>query len=169
MVRTPHFLSQMPVVPTTQTFFFNIRKGGARTHTDSQCGLFACAHFVGTKHWRLTPFNRAEEVQGLGVDRVDLPTIPSHSSWTLPVYEADVGPGELLVFYPGWWHATQSMDTDGVLTLSTYWDGVAAHDFNAEFDATLRSVPRYRSCGASWEVWAQVQQSLAHLFQNIKT
>ena len=156
---TPYFLKKFSRAVTHSQSFFSNRKDsftGATSHLDRQCGIFSVSHFTGTKRWTLYPFTQTELVP---MKSDPDPVVPPRTKWPLPVYRADVRAGELLVFYPGWWHKTEGveLEKEDVLSFSRYWDGLVPTQLIAEMWPTFTSVPKYSKCPLEWKSWMLLQ------------
>ena len=157
---TPYFLKPFPDAQTFSQSFFSNRDGGfqgATSHLDRQCGIFSAAHFTGTKRWTLWPFTMSDSVP---FPSDPLPTVRPQTKWPLPVYQADLRAGELLIFYPGWWHKTKGMhmEKEDVLSFSSYFKGIVATEFTAELWDTFQSVPKYSTCPGEWKMWMATEK-----------
>jgi len=84
-------------------FWFSLPKGGAFAHSDSYCEMTISAQLKGNKTWRMMMYPESQTVFD-SFDSFDR-GIYQVNKWS-PEYEFKVGPGQCVIFPPGYMHET---------------------------------------------------------------
>ena len=70
----------------------------------------------------------------------------------------DVAPGDILIFYPGWWHATIALEAP-TLSMSVFVPQLASPKYLDAVWPQLSTFPRYKACVEGWDEIRQLQRS----------
>ena len=135
-------------------FFFknSVATQQVRRHLDTNCGTFVSHQYEGQKRWLLWPLS---EDMPTGTDSQDME--PPREFAARGVYAAlgvrptiaVIEPGDILVFYPGWWHQTNVIEAPS-LSMSVFLQDLVSQNYLAKLWPTLATMPRYALCTSLW-------------------
>lgn len=120
--------------PLTSEYFYHTPTTNFATvkHLDTSCYQTYSAQFEGRKQWMLWPPDNDK------LKRKPMATV--------------MEPGEILVFYSGWAHATRNIEDQPSLSMSSYFSHPVPSNFLWDNQDFLLNQRQYGTCGTLWKL-----------------